>query len=190
MDQVQIKRVTALSELKGIQQLQQINLKKNLSVAEIEQEGFVTAEYSLEFLQLLHNAGPSIIAVDGSLVVGYALVAIRAASLQHELLADLFEKIDNTNFKGSRLRSSNYVVAGQLCIHKDYRGMGLVQSMYAFYRECLSPEFDYCITDVASTNPRSLKAHQKTGFKVIDTLHFDGQDFDLILWDWNSRQVS
>lgn len=189
MNHVRIKRVTELSELTGIQRLQGINLKKNLTAAEIEKEGFVTAEYSVEFLQLLHNTSPSVIAVDGEMVVGYALVALRSTAQHHELLADLFEKIDNAIYQGSMLRDSNYVVVGQLCVHKDYRGFGLVQSMYTYYKECLSPEFDYCITDVASTNPRSLKAHQKTGFQVIDTLHFNGQEFDLILWDWNADPV-
>lgn len=182
---VRIKRVTELSELKGIQQLQRINLKKNLTAAEIEKEGFVTAEYSLEFLQLMHKACPSIIAVDGGTVIGYALVALKSTGQHHELLADLFEKIDITVYKGNVLRYASYVVVGQLCVHKDYRGIGLAQKMYAHYKDCLSPEFDYCITDVDSTNPRSLKAHQRTGFQVIDRLHFNGQDFDLILWDWN-----
>jgi hypothetical protein len=64
--------------------------------------------------------------------------------------------------------------------------MGLVKKMYLHFKKTYSSEFDYCITDVAKDNPRSLKAHLKSGFTVIDQLQYNGVGFDLVLWDWNT----
>ena len=130
-----IKRVTEFSELEGIKSLQEENLKKNLPADEAETEGFVTAEYTIEFLKTLHEAGPSIIAKDNDTVVGYALVADKSIRYQHELLSDLFNCIDQITYRGLLLKKVNYVVVGQLCVAKNYRGLGLVQQMYQHFAD-------------------------------------------------------
>jgi ribosomal protein S18 acetylase RimI-like enzyme len=140
----------------------------------------------MEFLERMHRERPSIVATDGDTVVGYALATVKAIRDEHELLRDLFDTIDKTSYKDHALKSSGYVVVGQLCVSKNYRGLGLVKQMYQHFRETYSPEFDYCITDVAEDNPRSLKAHLKSGFAIIAELQFEGVPFNLVLWDWNS----
>lgn len=181
---IAIKRVTEPAELEGIKKLQQENLKSILTAEEISREGFVTAVYSLEFLQKMHDAEPSVIAKDGEQVVGYALVADPSIRHEHDLLSDLFTAIDNSTYHGKLLKESAYVVVGQLCVSKSYRGQGLVNSMYNYYRDCLSARFKYCVTDIAQDNPRSLKAHRKAGFEVINTLGYGGIKWDVVLWDW------
>jgi hypothetical protein len=181
---IAIKRVTEPAELEGIKRLQQENLKSTLTAEETSLEGFVTAVYSMEFLQKMHDAEPSVIAKDGDQVVGYALVADPTIRHEHDLLSDLFTTIDNTPYHGKLLKESAYVVVGQLCVAKSNRGQGLVNRMYNYYRDCLSDKFEYCITDIAQDNPRSLKAHQKAGFEVINTLGYGGIKWDVVLWDW------
>ena len=182
---VTIQLVSTTEELKGIQELQQQNLRKNLSELEAAEQGFLMAEYSLEFLQTMHDAAPSVIAVSEGKVVGYSLVALKTIRDEHPLLADLFDTIDRINFQTDDLGQSNYVVVGQLCVGKGFRGIGLVDKLYQYYRACYSKEYTYLITDVAKANQRSLKAHKNTGFQVIDELYFDGVGWDIVLWDWN-----
>jgi hypothetical protein len=183
---ITIKAVTELSELEGIKKLQEDNLKKNLSDHEAEKEGFVTAEYTMEFLEKMHSECPSVIAKDGDRVVGYALAAVKNIRHQHDLLGNLFDSIDKIHYKNKLLKDANYVIVGQLCVSKNYRGHGLVQQLYQSYKIYLSPAFCYCLTDVAKDNPRSLKAHLKSGFVIIDTLIYGGSGWDIVLWDWNS----
>ena len=76
------------------------------------------------------------------------------------------------------------MVVGQLCVAKPYRGLGLVQKLYGHFRDCYADQFEYLITDVAQANTRSLKAHLKTGFQIIDTLTYGGIGWDIVLWDW------
>lgn len=187
---VAIKLVTEYSELEGIKKLQQENLKKNLDDQEAKTEGFVTAEYTMEFMERMHSEKPSVIAKDGDLIAGYALAAVKGIRYEHELLGDLFDTIDKTRYHNRMLIDFSYVVVGQLCVSKNYRGLGLVYQMYQYFRKTLAPDFDYCVTDVAKNNPRSLKVHLKSGFVVIDELQFGGAGFDIVLWDWNSRPDS
>ena len=181
---VEIKRVDQLSELTGIRALQALNLRKNIDAETALSQGFLTAAYTMDYLQAMHDASPSIIAKDGDDVVGYVLVATKEVRNGHELMADLFNVIDTKYYKGKCLKEVNYVVVGQLCVAKDYRGQGLVKRMYDYYQDCYAAAYEYLITDVAQANTRSLNAHKKSGFIVIDTLVYAGIDWDIVLWDW------
>jgi len=119
---IAIKRVTEPAELEGIKRLQQENLKSTLTAEETSLEGFVTAVYSMEFLQKMHDAEPSVIAKDGDQVVGYALVADPTIRHEHDLLSDLFTTIDNTPYHGKLLKESAYVMDGKLSVSKSNRG--------------------------------------------------------------------
>lgn len=179
-----IKLVSDSAELIGIRQLQLDNLKKFVSKDEAEKEGFVTAEYSINFLETMHNDGASVVAKDGDKVVGYALVTLKSIREKHELLGDLFDSIDAIVYNGILLKESEYVVVGQLCVAKNYRGKGLVQQMYQYFKSTQSHQFSYCITDVAQDNPRSLKAHLSSGFEIVETKTYGGISWDIVLWDW------
>lgn len=182
---VTIKLVSTQDELKGIQELQQQNLRKNISETEAAEQGFLMAEYNIDFLQKIHDAAPSIVAVVDGKVVGYSLVALKTVREEHPLLADLFNAIDSLQYKTKDLAASNYVVVGQLCVGKGFRGIGLVDRLYQCFKDCYADQYEYCITDIAKENHRSLKAHQKRGFQVIDELNYDGIGWDIVLWDWN-----
>jgi GNAT superfamily N-acetyltransferase len=184
---VKITRVSTQQQLAGIMSLHTANLRRNLSAEEIRTQGFVSAEYTLEYLQRMHAASPSIIAVDGDTVVGYALVADPATCADHELIGDLARVIDRTSYEGRLLQGTRYVMVGQLCVARTHRGRGLVKRMYEHYRHVLADQFDYLITDVARDNPGSLIAHLKCGFQVISTLGYGGIEWDLVLWDWTDR---
>ncbi len=180
-----LQLVTNLAEMEGVLALQQANLRKNITEAEAESQGFLMAEYDLAFLALLQGSSPGIIAKDGEKVVGYSLVALPDTACQHPLLADLVENIERCMFDGKPVE--NYAIVAQLCVSKDYRGQDLVQQLYGAFREYYASQYTYCVTDVAQANTRSLKAHQKRGFQVIDTLNYGGIAWEIVLWDWNKK---
>jgi ribosomal protein S18 acetylase RimI-like enzyme len=179
-----IGRANNDSDLIGIKNLQQLNLRKNLNESTASAQGFLTAEYTLEYLKAMNDASPSIIAKDGDRIAGYALVATKEVRNGHDLMSDLFDVIDTKSYKGQLLKEVNYVVVGQLCVAEAYRGQGLVKKLNDHFRDCLASEYEYLITDVAQANIRSLNAHKKSGFQVIDTLVYAGIGWDIVLWDW------
>ena len=185
---VQIQLAKTSEELIEVLALQQANLRKNISDEEATTQGFLMAEYDLAFLELLHKNSPGILAKVGEKVVGYSLVALPDTARHHPLLADLVENIERCLYNGKPV--TNYAIVAQLCVSKDYRGQDLVQKLYGGFQEHYSSRFDFCVTDVAQANGRSLKAHQKRGFQVIDTLSYGGIGWDIVLWDWNKKSAS
>jgi ribosomal protein S18 acetylase RimI-like enzyme len=183
---IEVTRVSSPSEIIGIRDLQALNLRQNITAEEAIEQGFLTAAYTIEYLEEMNSASPSIIAKDGDKVVGYALVTTKDVRKGHELIEDLFEAIDACEYNGISLRDVNYVVVGQLCVAKTYRGQNLVQKLYGHFRDCLSNEYTYLVTDVAKANARSLKAHKKRGFQVVNELMYGGFGWDIVLWDWNA----
>jgi ribosomal protein S18 acetylase RimI-like enzyme len=181
---VEIVRVSNEKELEAIRLLQRENLRVLIGEEEAGKEGFLTAEYTMETLQKMHQLEPSIIAKDGDKIAGYVIVTTKESYGQHPLLDSLFDSINALTYNGSSLKDVNYILVGQLCVGKAYRGIGLVQKMYTYYQESLSNKYQYLITDVAQENPRSIKAHLKTGFQIIHTIEYGGIGWDIVLWDW------
>lgn len=182
---ITLQLVKSQEEMKGVLALQQANLRNNITQEEAETQGFLMAEYDLDFLELLNQKSPGIIAKDGEKVVGYSLVALPETARQHPLLADLVQNIERCIFDGNPVE--NYAIVAQLCVSKEYRGQDLVQKLYGSFREHYANRYTYCVTDVAQANHRSLKAHQKRGFQVIDTLEYGGIGWNIVLWDWNKK---
>ena len=178
-----LKRADSLSEVVGIKALQNANLASRIDAAERAAEGFVTAEYSLEFLQTMHAQTPAVIAVDAGVVVGYALVTTRELGATHGLIRELVQAVEGMTFRGQALAGARYVLCGQLCVAKSHRGQGLAGRMYAHFREALRGQYDYAVTDVVCSNVRSLQAHRKAGFETIASLDYGGDVWQVVLKD-------
>jgi predicted GNAT superfamily acetyltransferase len=93
----------------------------------------------------------------------------------------MFNQIDRMSFAGIPLRQSRYFVMGQICIAKDARGKGVFAGLYREMQVRMAGHFDYIITEVDSTNPRSVRAHEQVGFIVIEKYHDAGIDWYLVL---------
>ena len=64
---------------------------------------------------------------------------------------------------------------------KGYRGQDLVSRMYDYFASAVKDQYDYMVTDVDCDNHRSLKAHAKAGFEVIDSLVYGGKRWDIVI---------
>lgn len=182
---VQIKRVDQEAEILGIKDLQIRNHKSILTQEEMASQGFVTAEYSIDFLKKMNAAEPSIIAIDSNnQVVGYAIASPKSIKGYHGFLDELFITADELMIEGTPVKDLNYILIGQLCVAKKHRGQGLVTAMYDYFRKVLSADYDCVITDVDVENPRSLKAHLKAGFQILETKTYGGLRWNVVFQDW------
>ena len=181
---IRLSQLSQEKEIYQIKSLQEDNLKSQLTKEECESEGFLTASYTVDFLIKMNELHPAILAKDGDTLAGYALVASRANKGEHELLDDLISHCERVIYKEQKLSELPYAIVGQLCVAKKYRGQGLVQKLYQYFKECNQDNFCCCITDVDCQNPRSLKAHVNSGFEVIGSLGYGGAQWNLVLWNW------
>lgn len=170
-------------QLEQILALQRANLFSRLSEKKQTEQGFVYAEHTLALLQRMASELPQVIASSDGMVVGYNLAM--PVSMREEMprLVPMFEEFDRCEYKGRPLPSYRYMVGGQVCVAKDFRGHGLLSRLYHETRDRLQPGFQLCVTEVAARNSRALQAHQKMGFEVVSTYH-DGTDlWKVVVWD-------
>lgn len=176
--------VRTKDELAAIHHLNHLNLKQNLSVTEQQLEGFVTWLYSLELLEQIHKLSPSVIVKDGQTLAGYALMTPIEASDFHPDLRDMFENLKPVTYKSHPLFSYSFYCMGQICIAKEYRGMGVVDLLYKKHKELYSNDFDFVLTEISTKNIRSLNAHKKVGFSSIYNYTDATDNWDVVVWDW------
>lgn len=183
---VHITQAFMPDDLVQILALQGLNLASQISEDELESEGFVSVEHDLALLTELNDPFPHIIAKVGKEVVGYALVMLPEKKDKVFFLKPMFEQIEKLNFKGQKIDAQKYVVMGQVCIAKAYRGKGLFSALYEHMRNCLKAHFECLITEVSERNKRSLRAHQKVGFQTLRRYTDpSGERWRLISWDWS-----
>jgi ribosomal protein S18 acetylase RimI-like enzyme len=181
---IQFKSVETSEELKGILTLQQQNLPQNITEAEKSDQGFVTVHHTLKQLTEMNLIAPHLIAKDGDRIAGYILAMTKESKSLIPVLIPMFEQFDRIQFEGKSISEFNYLVVGQICVGKDYRGQGIFDRMYAAYEAAFSSKFDFVITEIAVSNVRSIKAHQRVGFDVIHEFSDHTQDWAIVALDW------
>ena len=167
---------SSTDELHQIQQLQTENHRSNLSVELQSSDGFLTVKHSLQLLEQMNTVTPHIIAKDGDHVVGYALGMSKDFVSRIPELRMMFDMIDQVKTVEFDLSAMDYIIMGQICVKKDYRGKGIFQGLYQLYFERYKGLFPYIITEVAIRNTKSLFAHQKVGFRIIHQYIEEGVD--------------
>lgn len=177
--------VSTPEELEQIYQLNQENLKQNLTPEEKVTEGFVTWLYSPKLLQQMHSLAPSIIVKDNDKVVAYALATLKESSSFHADLKIMIDNINHLEYNNEKLSAYNYYCMGQICVNKDYRGKGLVKLLYTHHKEIYSGNYQLLLTEISTSNIRSIKAHANIGFKNIHTYRDQLDEWNVVVWDWN-----
>lgn len=176
---------TRLSDLQGIIDLQIENRETTISAEELKKEGFVTVVHTLELLKQMNSPFPHTIAKDGDTVIAYVLTMLQSMEQHIPILKPMFEEINRLSYQGNKLNEVDYFVIGQCCVKKGYRGQGVFQDLYKKMREYLSPHFKYVITEIATRNPRSIRAHEKVGFEVIHEFEDETDHWAIVIWDWS-----
>jgi hypothetical protein len=82
--------------------------------------------------------------------------------------------------------SYNFYLMGQVCIRKEYRGKGLFSAMYREHKKRYRNKYEFLLTEIITSNKRSIKAHQKIGFKEIHSYHDSMGEWSLVYGTGNN----
>jgi len=172
-------------QLHQILELQKDNSKDVQTPVQWQKEGFVTCRHDYHLLLQMNMPYPHIVALREDIVVGYCLVMQIKWRDALEVLQSMFRIIDTLSGRGKPIQAVDYIVMGQVCVAQDHRGKGVFRGMYEHYRQCLSPHYKYCITEIATENTRSLGAHLSIGFVRLKSYTTpSGYSWNLVLWEW------
>ncbi|WP_316803829.1 GNAT family N-acetyltransferase [Pedobacter nototheniae] len=184
---IQYKTAQTEQELLAILALQKANLGINLTASEAMEQGFVTAYHTLAELNKLNHIEPHIIAVDNGKVAAYVLAMTAQSRFDIAILIPMFEMFAEITYQKKFITDYNYLVVGQVCVDKNYRGQGIFDEVYNAYKKQYQNKYDFAITEVATKNLRSMKAHNRIGFKEIHRFTApDGIEWSVVLWDWQN----
>lgn len=173
-------------QLEQIVELQRRNLRDRVAADEQATHGFVFAEHTVPLLRTMAAALPQVIATSGGVVVGYNLamsVALRDTMPQ---LVPMFDEFDRTVYRGRPLSTYEFVVGGQVCVDRAFRGRGLLGRLYRETVDRAPRGVELCVTEIAARNAVSLKAHRRAGFEVISSYHDGAELWCIAVWDRRS----
>ena len=172
-------------DLHEILTLQKNNLTQNLSKEEARIQGFVTVSHPYDLLAEMNAQRPHIIAKYDEKVIAYALVMLEMFKDRIPVLIPMFDQIKTLKWKGKSMLEISFFIMGQVCIEKSFRGQGIFSGLFQKMKQEMSKDFEMVVTEVATRNIRSIKAHEKVGFKTIKKFQVEqGEEWAIIGWDW------
>lgn len=169
--------VESVRDLELILELQRRNREPTV-------DGFVTVSHTLPILRAMHELMPSLIVrgEEGGLA-GYALAMAREARSMLPILAPMFARLEDLD----ALRGRRWYVMGQVCVDEAWRGRGVFDALYAGHRASYGGAFDVLVTEIATRNGRSIRAHARVGFEEIDRYRDATDEWSVVAWTWRQR---
>ncbi len=188
MESIFFSSLKTVQELAQVIELQGLNLSTNLDVETQRNQGFVTVQHDPGVLLRMNLEKPSVIAKAGDELAGYALVMPRNFAQEVPVLKPMFELIDTLSWRDMPLAEHpRWFVMGQVCVAEAYRGQGVFDGMYLKMKELYKGEYDFVITEIALRNTRSMRAHERVGFKTFHSYDDpqSGEKWAIVIWEWN-----
>jgi hypothetical protein len=171
------------SHFEQILSLQRRNLGRALSQEQQRSEGFVFAEHSIPLLRRMAAELPQAIALSGDQVVGYCLALPPSLRAELPSLEPMFVQFARCIYKGRPLPEYRFVVGGQVCVDRPFRGQDLLKRLYHEIRVSLPSHYDLCVTEIAVRNQVSIRAHEKMGFHTLNTYSDEREQWAIVAWD-------
>ena len=108
----------------------------------------------------------------------------RKSKFDIPVLIPMFEVSDKVSYQNKLLANYNSIVAGQVCIDKEYHGKELLNKSYQAYKKIFSSKYDFAITEIATAYQRSLNAYKIIGFSEIHRFTDSSQiGRSIVIWD-------
>jgi predicted GNAT superfamily acetyltransferase len=171
-------------ELQQILDLQQQNLKQFITPEEKQAQGFLTMQFNLPMLEKLQALAPSIIIKYNDEVVAYAMTLTLEGREAYPDLEPMFVNFEKLQWKHKPLYDYQFYVMGQICVAKEHRAKGLFDKLYQHHKEVYSSRYDFIITEISTSNHRSLQAHKRVGFDTIASYTDSMDTWNVVVWDW------
>ena len=172
---IHYSRATSIKELQQILELQTLNLRSAISTKESHKEGFVSVVHTLDLLERMNAIEAHIIAKEGERVAGYALSMHPVFADEITMLKPMFKRVNRQLGPHHK-----FIIMGQICIEKQYRGKGIFRGLYEAMSAALFPAYESIITEVDADNQRSLQAHYAIGFEEMQVYRSGGREWHLI----------
>ncbi|MFT4832700.1 MAG: hypothetical protein ACI815_002359 [Psychroserpens sp.] len=172
------------SNISGVLKLQEQNLYKNLSEEELK-NGFVTTPFSRQQIEeILDQKGLFVCLNEQQTVIAYVFAGSWDYFAQWEIFNIMTSRFPELSFDKVAITTTNSFQYGPICIHKNYRGQGIINSIFEAMRLVFVDKYPISITFINKINLISTRAHtQKLGWQVIDEFEFNNNTYIALAFD-------
>ncbi len=179
--------VAETSDVDGILELQELYLVSNLTVEE-RVDGFVTTPFTVDLLiEVIEKKGLFIAKINNK-IIAYAFAASWEFYSQWPIFEYMISMFSRYKFRDFDLNTNTSFQYGPVCIHKDYRGQGLIKTLFEFMRITVVKNYPLSVTFINKINIPSTKAHiDKLKWTVIDEFEFNKNQYIVLAYDMNQR---
>lgn len=174
---MEVRDATRL-DVQGIIELHQLYHLSTIQEDD-KKDGFISASFSSEeLLHLIEQENGICVAVVNEKIIAYAMTASWAFWAKWPMISYLEQELPNLKVDNKSITVSNSCQYGPVCIHKNFRGQGVLETLYAFCQDKAAPKYDYFVTLISRHNPRSYQAHvRKTNLNVVTEFNFNGNSY-------------
>ncbi|MGI4875552.1 MAG: hypothetical protein ACRYFX_30730 [Janthinobacterium lividum] len=134
------------------------------------QHGFIEAALNQEAFLALIDQRQVVVAVDGSILVGYYLLNTVAPTGTHAAQRHKAEGLQRIGL----LPAGPFGVGAQACLTRLYQGQGLRPRLLALLLEQLHGRYAWLFATIPHDNPRARRAHTNDGWQIV------AEDVDLL----------
>lgn len=175
--------VAQLNDIGGILALQELYLVANLSDKEKE-AGFVTTPFTIPQLTEIIGQEGLFIAKDDSRIIAYIFAGSWDFFSQWPIFNHITAQFPNLKFLDFNITTKHTFQYGPICIAKEYRGKGLINSFFEFMRIHMVKKYPLSLTFINKINIPSTKAHtEKLKWTIIADFQFNNNDYHILAYD-------
>lgn len=166
-------RLATFNDIHQVLALQKENLYANLTAIERE-DGFVTTPFTYAQIRAIITESGLFVTEIEDKIIAYAFAGSWKYFSQWEIFKVMVASFPQLIFDGKRINTRNTFQYGPICIQKNHRGNGVLQSIFEKMRIEMLKKYPISITFINKENKRSLFAHtQKLNWEIIDEFQFN-----------------
>ncbi len=177
-------RLGKSSDINEVLQLQQQNLFRNLSLEELK-NGFVTTPFTQAQIEEIIEQDGLFVGVDTQQrIIAYVFAGSWEYFSQWEIFNVMTSRFPKLAFQNIPITTINSFQYGPICIHKDYRGQGIINEIFETMRMVFIKKYPISVTFINSINKISERAHiQKLGWEIVDEFEFNNNSYIALAFD-------
>ncbi|MFV8327440.1 GNAT family acetyltransferase [Flavobacterium sp. ZS1P14] len=171
------------NDINGILALQELYHVSNLSEEE-KASGFVTTLFSKAQLTEIIEQEGLFLAKDNTTIIAYIFSGGWDFFKQWPIFNYMTTLFPDLTFLDFDITATNSFQYGPICIHKDYRGKGLITPLFEFMRKHVVKRYPLALTFINKTNIPSAKAHtEKLKWTIIADFQFNDNNYFILAYD-------
>lgn len=181
-DNIQFE-IATISDIEGVLALQELYLGANLSEEE-KASGFVTTPFTVAQLTEVIHQNNLFIAKDHNKIIAYIFAGSWDFFKQWPIFSHMMSLFTDLTFLDFEISATNCFQYGPICMHKEYRGKGLIALFFEFMRIHMVHKYPLSLTFINKINIPSTKAHtEKLQWTIIGDFQFNNNAYFILAYD-------